>query len=244
MDVWGITVAALRRWYVLLPLLVLTVFAALAVGRGMQPEYEAVGVAVYTPGSGLVVTEEDVEIRNPYGSLDEANTIIGIVLDGPVARSEIAAMGLDEEYEVSPGSRSAIMQFSVRADSPEVAIRTGAAVFEMAATELRTRQDAANVPKNAQYGIQVLQAPYIEAAVTDGKLRNMAIIVVLGGALSLLIAVFFDDLVGLARRRRERRKVGQVARREDRPASGDASDESLPPRHQSTTAETAISDAR
>src|SRR5699024_7189888 len=41
--------------------------------------------------------------------------------------------------------------------------------------------------------------------VYDGKLRVQAIIGILGASIALVVAVLFDDIVGLARRRRKRR---------------------------------------
>ncbi|GAB3022563.1 hypothetical protein GCM10011376_28070 [Nocardioides flavus (ex Wang et al. 2016)] len=210
MDVWGITLATLRRWYVFLPLVGLTVVVAMSVGRGMEPEYEVTGAAMLVPGPGSV-EEEESWVPNPLGSMESANVVLGIVVGGPEARSSIEAAGLDPDYELEPGSRSALMDVTVRADSPEVGISTGNAVFDMVADELEERQRVAGLPGYARYRLQVLQPPYVEAAVTDGKLRNMAVIGVLGTALSLVTAVFLDDLVGLARRRRRSTRRAAVA---------------------------------
>src|SRR5699024_8631264 len=60
-------------------------------------------------------------------------------------------------------------------------------------------------------GLQILQTPSVSDVVTDGKMRNMAIVGIVGAALSLLVAVLFDDIVGLLRRwgrRRRERRVG------------------------------------
>lgn len=215
MDVWGITVATLRRWYIFVPLIALTAFATVSVGRGVAPEYEATGAAMLVPGPGAVAEEDWVP--NPLGSMETANVVIGIVVTGPEARDLIASYGLNREYELSQGSRSALMNVDVRDESPAVAVETATAVLELVADELEARQVAANIPKNGRYRLQVLRPPFIENAVTDGKLRNMAIAGVLGAAASLLITVFFDDLVGLVRRRRR----GKAAAAADDEVSGD-----------------------
>ena len=202
MDVWRITVAALRRWYVLLPLLGLTVLLVLGVGRGVKEEFDVTGATMIVPGQTLA------EVPNPYGGPADANVAVGIVVNSPEARRQISEQGLIPGYEVSPQSRSNIMNFQVRGDTPQKAVETGIAVFRMAAVELRDRQTAAGIPLGAQYSIDVLQAPSVSAAVTDGKVRNMAVVGVLGAALSLLVAVLFDDIVGLVRRYRRRRQMG------------------------------------
>ena len=200
MDVWRITVAALRRWYVLLPLLALSGFAAYLGGSGVQPEYDATGSAMVVPGQTAPPT-----IPNPYGNVEDTNTVLGIVLNSPETRSQIAAKGLSPNFEVTSLPRSTITNFSIRADSPEMAIATGDAIFEIASAELQTRQEKAGVPAGERYTLDVLQQPALSAMVTEGKIRNMAIIGVIGAALSLIVAVLFDDIIGLIRRRRKRR---------------------------------------
>src|SRR5690606_25498908 len=103
MDVWRITVAALRRWYVLVPLLALTVVLALAAGRGVKEEYEVTGATMLVPGRSIS------DVPNPYGGPSDANNAVSIVLNSPEARRSIAEQGLIETYEVSPQSRSTVM---------------------------------------------------------------------------------------------------------------------------------------
>lgn len=200
MDVWRITVAALRRWYILLPLLALTGLAAYTVGNGVHPEYDSTGSVMVVPG------QAGQTVPNPYGRVADANTVLGIVLNGPGARSQIGAKGLSTEFAISTVSRSTIANFTVRADDPDIAIATGQAVLDHAVAELDSRQASAGVPENERYTLEILQAPALTGVVTEGKLRNMAIVGVLGAAGSLVVAVLFDDIVGLIRRRRNRKK--------------------------------------
>ena len=204
MDVWRITVAALRRWYVLVPLMALTVLLALAAGQGVKEEYEVTGATMIVPG------RVSSDVPNPYGGPSDANEAVAIVLNSPSARQQIADDGHLPTYEVSPESNSTIMNFRVRGASQEQATETGMAVFRMAALEMDGRQAAAGIRLGERYSIDVLQAPSVSAVVTDGRMRNMAVVGVLGSALSLTLAVLFDDVVGLVRRRRRRRSAGKL----------------------------------
>lgn len=223
MDVWRITVAAVRRWYVLLPLLALTAVAAVAAGRGVQPEYQVVGTAMLVPGRSLSQTP------NPYGNVDDANAAVVIVLGSAETRAKVAAEGLNPNYEVASVSRSTLLNFSVRADTPESGIATGTALLKAAEKELTTRQRDAGIPVSARYNITVLQEPSVSQVVTDGKTRIMAVVGLLGASLSLLVAVLFDDIVGLIRRWRQRRnearsRSSQEARESATPPQDGASD--------------------
>src|SRR5699024_4615599 len=118
-------------------------------------------------------------------------------------------------YAVEPEQQSSIMYLTVRGDSPEVAERTGTAVFELARQELANRQDAVDLPAQGQYGLEVLDAPSVNAIVQDGKTRIQAVVGVLGAGMALVAAVLFDDIVGLLRRVRDRRRAEQAGDTDD-----------------------------
>lgn len=215
MDVWQITVAALRRWYILLPLLALTAVGALKIGEGVHPQYEVTATAILVPGP------EVTEIESPYGNRNETAQVLGILLGNTEARDAIETQGLSPEYEINVRDRSNIVNLTVLTDSEDESLSTGEAVLGLGQKELQQRQDAAGIPANAQIGLQILQPPTVSDVVAEGKLRNMAIVGILGAALSLLAAVLFDDLMGLATRSVRRWRGRQSA---DRPTQSTAAE--------------------
>lgn len=200
MDVWGITLAVLRRWYIFLPLLGLAGGAASVVGEGVQPEYEVQASGLLVPG------QVQPMVPNPYGGLDDAVQAVALVLTSPDARQGIAERGLIPTYEVGAASRSVIMNFTVRGDTPERAMATTEAVIELAREELGTRQAGGGVAEPARYRLDLLAQPSVIGVIYDGKLQVQAVVGVLGAGLALLVAVLFDDLVGLLRRARARQR--------------------------------------
>lgn len=210
MDVWRITLAALRRWYVLLPMLAVTGVLVMLSGNRVAPEYEGQAGAMLTPPRAAT------ELANPYGSITGANEALGIVLGSTESRRAVMEQGLSPSYEIGVASRSTILQISVRAASPEVAVATGQAVLDLAAQELSTRQTETGLPPEAQVTLSVLEPPAVTAIVDTGSLRIQAVVGVLGAGLSLLVAVLFDDIVGLWKRARSK-----GARREAKRARGD-----------------------
>ena len=193
------TVAVLRRWYVFLPLMMLTGFGAYTVGEGVQPQYEVTATAVLVPGT------VESEIDNPYGTMNSTADVVAIVLDGPTTRDAVEARGLNPGYEVDTRSQSSILDVTVLGDTQQQSTVTAGAVLEMARQELSQRQDAVGVPEDAQIKLQVLREPALSEVVTEGKTRNMAVVGVLGASLSRIITLLFDDIVGLLRRRSHRR---------------------------------------
>lgn len=201
MDVWRITVAALRRWYVFLPLLALTAFVALRVGDAAPTHYEVSTTAILVPGP------VPTEASGPYGSRSDTTQVISIVLDGTAARGELEARGLNPEYEVDSRDRSALLNITVLGETEQEGLATSEAVLDLAREELAQRQAEAGVPQGAQIGVQVLQTPFLSDVIAEGKLRNMAIVGIVGASLSLLLAVLCDDLVGLFKRGLRRWRV-------------------------------------
>lgn len=196
MDVWAITVAVLRRWYVFLPLLTLTVIAALWVGSRATEQSVATATVVLVPGS------ESSDVENPYGGIGETAQVLEIVLGSRVAHEALEEKGLSSDYLVDTRSQSRILDLSVTAATPEISLATAKEVLAMAREELSARQEEVGIPEAARVGVEVLRAPAVTDVVADGKLRNMAVVGILGGAASLVVAVLFDDLVGLVVRRR------------------------------------------
>ncbi|MCM3660806.1 hypothetical protein M3148_07320 [Georgenia satyanarayanai] len=200
MDVWRITVAALRRWYIFLPLLALTAGAVQVVGAGVAPEYEVAGTALITPGSA------PAPVPNPYGGEQQATAAVAIVLNSAEMRARAQAEGLLASYEVAGQSRSTIMTVTVRGAHFDKAAATADYVFGLAVEELEARQSGAGIPPAAQYGLDVLAAPSLLGVAYDGKLQVQAVTGLLGASAALVVAVLFDDIVGLVRRRRARRR--------------------------------------
>lgn len=218
MDVWRITVTVLRRWYVFLPLLALTALVALRVGESITPEYEVSATAILVPGSA------STDIEDPYGSRSDTAQVLAIVMDSTASRDLIEQQGLDREYEFRSRDRSPILNLTVLSETSEESMATGQAVLDLAREELANRQSGAGLPPDAQISLQILQAPHVSDVVAEGKMRNMAVIGIIGAALSLLVAVLFDDLMGLFKqwvnRWRERRATRGTTRGTDETSAG------------------------
>lgn len=184
--------AVLRRWYVFLPLLVLTVMAALRVEEGVRPQYESTATAILVPG--------DPPTDRPYGSIEDTNQALSIVLANGRTRAAIARLGLNPDYLIEARDNSDLLNVEVVDDSRERSVATGEAVLGMAREELAQRQEAAGVPPRARTVMQTLQAPS-DWDVVEGAQRNAVMVGVIGVALSLLVTVLADDLVAWLRRR-------------------------------------------
>lgn len=195
MDIWGLTKAALRRWYILLPGILITGVLAAMVGQGIDPEYETSGAAL------LVQSPGEEFLGNPYAETSGPSAL-QIIVSSSQTRARLAASGLDGDYELTVDNRTPIFRIAVTSATAETAVATGQAVIDELAVTLQAEQLARGVPESAMATIQVLDAPDAVLTVSSSRFRTLAVIGVVGIIVSLGLAIFFDDLMMLLRRRR------------------------------------------
>lgn len=206
MDIARLIAACLRRWYLLLPLLMLTGLGVVVVADQVDPEFQSNGSVLFYE-SGV-----DSPTANPYGNAVPAASALTVIATGSTFRSEIADEGFSSDYEIGeanakPGTNSPMLAVLVRADDPELALGTRDAVIAQMSEELNERQAQLGIPLAARTSISVLDVPENVSTLTTGPLRAQIVVLVLGVALSFLLVVLLDDLVLSARRRRQALRV-------------------------------------
>lgn len=196
MDVWGITLATLRRWYVCLPIVAVAVAMALLAGRSASPEYDATGTVMLTP------PRVGSEIANPFINVQGASEALTVILNGPETEAQLDERGLVGTVIVTSGSRTSVMVMRSTARSQEDALSLIDAAIEIGGHELETRQEEAGIAKNSYIGMQVLAAPSITGVANDTAVRVQAVVLALGAVIGVTLAVLFDDIVGFIKKRR------------------------------------------
>lgn len=210
MDVWGLTVAALRRWYVLLPLLAISLAAAYLVGSRTQADYEVTGAVV------LVVPEQAVP--NPYAG-DFASELLGIRLMSNSTREDFVSQGLPGEYEIDYERRSPVMTMTVVAGSEAVAVETAGEVVAYLDEALDSAQKERDVPRASRVTLEIVDAPDAAEPVVSGRLRVTGVVAVAGTILSLACAVLVDVILV---RRRDRARIAASSSPAPEPEPGEA----------------------
>lgn len=198
MDVWGITLATLRRWYVFLPVMAVAVLLALQAGRSASPEYGATGSMLVTP------PRVGSPIANPFVNAQGASEALTIILNGPETNARLQEAGFAGTVTVSSGSRSSVVTMRSVSPRAEDAVALIEAIVDIASDELVTRQRAAGIETDSLIGLQILAAPSITSVATDTAIRVQAVILAVGAVAGVTLAVLFDDIIGFIRRRRQR----------------------------------------
>lgn len=220
MDFWGTVRVLARRWYVVLPALVLSVVLTLLTYSSIPTRYGSTGVVLLTsPSAGarfseLTSPDELVQV-NPLlafdGSLVISAQIIAQVLNDPATKRAIGAgPGSASTYLANNGETNGPILFvATESDSAAEAEALAARALERAKQELDNRQRELGAPPSTFITSQVLVAPTAAEAQIGGKIRFAGAAMVLSLLATLGATFAFDSLIEAMKRRR--RLAGEPA---------------------------------
>ncbi len=182
-----------RRWYVVLPALLLTVAGAAATMRAVAPTYEVSAAVVLlgpaTAGAPVAGQPAPPPV-NPYlefgGALETTGLILSRSLMSESTVDRLAAQGATATYEVGTGSEGGSPIVNVIATGPdqEAAKRTAAIVMAELRSELARRQVAAGAPASQFIRVEDVTRPDSATRTSGSRLRAVAAVMALGIALS------------------------------------------------------------
>jgi hypothetical protein len=196
-DLWQVLGVVVRRWWVVLPLLVLTGYLADASRSGFAFEYQTEASVVFVRGPGQLAT-------NPLQNTGLAAIAMKIVLESSDARSQVSVPGPARAYEIKLAPRSSILSLSVRGRTSQEAVRGGEEVLDILDEQLDAHQMELGVPERNRTVTQLLDAPDSTLPLTGDRKKTLVGILALGVAATLTVAVLVDDLL-LRRHTRDRR---------------------------------------
>jgi len=197
-DAWRML---LRRWYIVVPGLLLAVACGVAAWTAVEPEYERQGVQIVLPGMGSL--PEDA--TNPYLYLSGLALPADIVVQAVMGENVLNGVLEDfpgAEVEVSRSGTSApIITITVTAGSDADAEKLLAIMMDRTTSTLASMQQEESIADNSRMSITTL------AVDTQSRQIQRTRLLIAGGAVIVVaaIALFVTALVdGLAKRRRRR----------------------------------------
>ncbi|HEX3647397.1 MAG TPA: hypothetical protein VHV49_03160 [Pseudonocardiaceae bacterium] len=221
MDFWKTMGVLLRRWYVSVPVFVLSVVLAGGVFFAVPTEYESTGTIVLTPPTdgGIVATnpKQATGPGNPLlgfeGSLTITTQLLIQSLSSPIVQDQIAAKGGVSTYQAGDGGTGGPFVVII-ADAPTKAVaqRTVDLALKYAANELDTRQKDLDAPRSTFIGTQVVVDPTPAQTKLGTKVRAGGVALALGVVISLGAAFAIESvMVGRRRRQAELDRDGELA---------------------------------
>ena len=154
MDLWSVLKTIMRRWYVSLPLAILTVVGVSFIPQIVKPSYRAQGTALLAvPTFDIEALKQERQERlNPFlsfnPSLNISAEIISRIVNDDAVRSKVDSLGLDKEFEVFSQQNIPGVTVISASDSPSVATRTVRYVLDQSISTMEQLQQNADVPKD------------------------------------------------------------------------------------------------
>jgi hypothetical protein len=193
-----------RRWYVLFAGLLLTAGACVLIFRVVPVTYDITASVLLLPPSVQEDAQGEQQVVNPFlnlGGLDVAAGVLVKALTDSASVEEVIPEGSTTEYTVEKdaGVSGSVLQITVSAESPEVAVETLNQVLDLAEVRLEDLQDQIDAADRSQVRLMVVTDNSIAEPNYSTLIRTLIVVAGGGLALTLLIAVSIDTAV---RRRR------------------------------------------
>ncbi|GFG54418.1 hypothetical protein CQY20_00910 [Mycolicibacterium agri] len=230
MDLFDVGRSCLRRWYLLIPMLLVVGWYGYSAYSSVVPVYYAntvIGLA--PPNSRVEYVDAGVPLpRN--GLLDEGGatlianmTQIGLQKQSVVDKV-VAAGGLPDYYAkmlaVPPGiPQPPLIQVEITSAKQEAVTRTLELVIEEAEDTLKSLQQQAHVPEDQMVHTLLISPPTAPAEVMPSRTKSTLTILIAGSGLAVLVTVLADVLLSHLKSRLQRRRQSKLAAAEmSRPA--------------------------
>ncbi|MDG4823350.1 hypothetical protein O7635_15955 [Asanoa sp. WMMD1127] len=203
MDLLDLLKLVVRRWYVAVPIVILTLAAAVALGSAIQPEYKTAATVILVPPTTSAASPANGATPapgNPWLRIGEAQMAqaVQIAVSSGEARQKVVAAGGDSAYEITLVTRSSIMTAEVSSESSAKALATVEAVTKLISDEVVAQQAKYKPKAGEEITTQVLD-PGLNVTPSRSNVLRAQIVVLAIGLLLMAAAVVAYDAI--ARRR-------------------------------------------
>jgi len=211
MDVWEIAKILIRRWYVMIPILILGAVVAISSSNGIHPEYKADAVLLVLPPTEYEPGATDaggVVNLNPYTALGPKTVAQAIVfqMNGDATHLDLDSRGLTSEYVVQASQRDPLISIAVTGDDQTLVAETMGAVITATEDELvRMQQPFVDKVIPEQLTIEELSRTAVPSEDFTSRSRLKIAVAALSALLAAAAAIFVDGIVDRVSRNRSAR---------------------------------------
>jgi capsular polysaccharide biosynthesis protein len=211
-DLWDLTKLLLRRWYVAVPLLLLSILGVVLAAQSVGPDYKAKGYVQIIPPQSAGRQEDPATKRtsNPWMDLGYqalANAALLQVTDQTTLEA-IAAKGLSDSITVTLGERTQLLEIEAIGATPAQASQTVQEVVKLLVAAVVAQQQPYNLATQDTIRTRVLNDGSGTEVVTSKIKRVLIVAAAVGILLTAGLTIGFDSLW---RRRAERRLLRAAA---------------------------------
>lgn len=206
MDLVEIFPACARRWYVVIPLLLLTAWFAMDQYASVKPVYYTQAVIGVAPPNYQITYQQPGEQVARNGLIDSggatlmANLVSIGLRDADVVNRVVAAGGApDYTAKMYPGSLNSpqlpLVMIEATQPDAQASLQTVEIVLEQAEPVFRKVQEIAGVPVEQRAKALITAPPNPPVAASPSRLRASSAVFAAGLALSLMAGVVADLLI-------------------------------------------------
>jgi hypothetical protein len=221
-DALDVAKVCLRRWYVVLPVVLLAAGAALSMTKSRPASYSgtAAFAMIYTHVDELKPNQPDPRVQNPLvtGGLGLLSETLAADLNSPATQRELAAPGLtpitkgqSDQVSLTSGSAYSVIQpqngssiiVSASGPSPTAVKTTLDNVLAAAPKRIAAIQSRLGAPPNSQYTTVVTAQPALVMVPPPSGLKLLIAITGVGCMAAAALALVVERLSIRRRHRRE-----------------------------------------
>lgn len=205
----------LRRWYLTVIGLLVTLCGAYMVYGVVPLTYKATASVVLVPPATAVVEGE-----NPYlymGGLDQAMSVLVVKMNSEAVSATLIKDNPGTTYALDRDvtTTGPIMLVTVESTSEAITLQVVDKVLNVIPTNLKALQDQLAIPKTSRITSMNIASDEQAAAQNKNRIRMTLTVAAAGGAATVLLTGLLDRLVMSRKRRRKQR-----AKKRNRPGGG------------------------
>ena len=211
MDLWSTLRVLLHRWYLTVPLLVLSLAVVIGV-IGVGPANYKADATIVTLAPRQVDDQGQPTQENPYTNLGGSQTVAAIImqtrLNGPAFARDMAKAGVTSTWLFAvTGTSSPILTVTVTGKSEAETLRSAKLLVKGADENLAQLQVPTNAPTDQFIRFALVSQPTEAAAQYGSKVKSGAALA--GVCIALSFGLVFA-IEGISRSRRQRRSLASL----------------------------------
>jgi hypothetical protein len=221
-DLWKTLLVIVRRWYIALPMFLVSIGGAGAIFASYPSYYESDGLLILTSptgGSVLATNPKDNAWANPLLSFDDGLKITATLLiqslNAPPSMGQLVTPETEDSVTIGHGDlEGPFIAIKSTSASPEQAEQMVDRVFRLARSELQKQQLTLNAPPKTYINISAIVAPTPPVEQSKLALRAAGSAFAIGLAATLTVVYGTESFLSHRRKRRERAEAPAAEKEE------------------------------
>jgi hypothetical protein len=216
MQFWDFVSILLRRWFVVIPALLIVAEAAFLVAVNIRPDYQAGGsLLLITPNPPSQTRTGLLPPANPYLGFNSslvvaAGIVTRVVTTDAATIHKLREAGATADYTVTNDGKTPILIVTATGKNPVQTLKTVDVVSKGIAADLTAREQATGAPPDTWIRATILAVPDHATQLLSRPLRAAIAVAGLGIAAVVLLTFALEGF--LQRRARRRARVLRSSR--------------------------------